>query len=423
MQAVAKADPRGRVFYLLAVAVGVFFLKKPWEVGALLGLHAALWIAVGLGAARLLRQVVKLWGFTLFILISYALCADDPATDTWTRIHLFAFDLPINTAGAIAGALMIMRLLTVILASQVARAGDGRAIAAGLDKLGVPKIVAASIDAVLALLDTGGGGGGGGGGRGGGGRGRGGGGGGGGGRKHADGEASEEGFFASVRRLGRGDVAPIVRRIDRQIERTEAHLEGQDLGPKGREIARDVAVIAGVSLVMLGIKALKVLPSIPFAPGHKLVILTPLYIVASIKTKSRFGATLTGLTMGTVAFLLGDGRYGIFEILKHITPGLVCDALVPFVMRLRSPGPVVFTLLGGVIGAGRFTTIFFITLAVQPPKIAFAMLIPGFSVHTVFGALSGFVTYQIVKAMRVLPSTPSGSSAMHPLVESKGTKS
>ena len=417
MQAAAKADPRGRVFYLLAVAVGVFFLKKPWEIGALLGLHAVLWIAVGLGTARLLRQVVKLWGFTAFILISYALCADDPATDTWTRIHLFAFDLPINTAGAIAGALMIMRLLTVILASQVARAGDGRAIAAGLDKLGVPKIVAASIDAVLALLDSGGGGGGGGRGRGGGG------GGGGGGRRHADGDAHEEGFFASVRRLGRGDVAPIVRRIDRQIERTEAHLEGQDLGPKGREIARDVAVIAGISLVMLGIKALKVLPSIPFAPGHKLVILTPLYVVASIKTKSRFGGTLTGLTMGTVAFLLGDGRYGIFEILKHITPGLVCDALVPIVMRMRSPGPFVFTLLGGVIGAGRFTTIFFITLAVQPPKIAFAMLIPGFSVHTVFGALSGFVTFQIVKAMRALPSSTPDPGTMHPLVESKGTKS
>ena len=31
---------------------------------------------------------------------------------------------------------------------------------------------------------------------------------------------------------------------------------------------------------MLGIKALKLLPGIPFAPGHKLVLLTPLYVVA-----------------------------------------------------------------------------------------------------------------------------------------------
>lgn len=218
------------------------------------------------------------------------------------------------------------------------------------------------------------------------------------------GEEPQEGFFASVRRLGRGDVGPIVRRIDRQIARTEEHLEGEDLGPKGREIAKDVAIIAGIALVMLGIKALKVLPSVPFAPGHKLVILTPLYIVASLKTKSRFGATLTGLTMGTVAFLLGDGRYGIFEILKHLTPGLICDALVPIVMTVwRTPGPVVFTILGGIIGAGRFATIFCITLALQPPKIAYAMLIPGLSVHTVFGALSGFVSYQIVKAMQVVP--------------------
>src|SRR4029078_1003982 len=131
---------------------------------------------------------------------------------------------------------------------------------------------------------------------------------------------------------------------------------------------------AGVSVTMLGIKALKVLPSIPFAPGHKLAILTPLYIVAPLLPRSRFGATLTGLVMGTVAFLMGDGRYGIFEILKHITPGLICDALVPLLSEKicwgemtgthRTPrmGPVLWSLLGGVIAIGRFATIFAITI-------------------------------------------------------------
>ena len=47
-------------------------------------------------------------------------------------------------------------------------------------------------------------------------------------------------------------------------------------------MSRDAGVIVGLSLTMLGIKALKVLPSIPFAPGHKLVLLTPLYVVASL---------------------------------------------------------------------------------------------------------------------------------------------
>ncbi len=59
------------------------------------------------------------------------------------------------------------------------------------------------------------------------------------------------------------------------------------------------------------------------------MLLTPLYVVASLKTRTRLGATLTGLVMGSVAFLLGDGRYGIFEILKHVVPGILCDLLVP----------------------------------------------------------------------------------------------
>jgi hypothetical protein len=200
--------------------------------------------------------------------------------------------------------------------------------------------------------------------------------------------------------LGRGDVAPILRRIERQIERSEEHLAGHDLGPKGKVIAGDVAIIAGMSLTMLGIKALKILPSIPFAPGHKLVILTPLYIVAAVKTKTRFGATLTGLVMGTVAFLLGDGRYGIFEIAKHVAPGLVCDLLVPILTRGgRLPGVATWSIVGGLMGAGRFATIFLVTLSVQPPQVAWAMLLPGFMVHTLFGVLSGAVSRQILKPL------------------------
>src|SRR6185503_14156464 len=125
----------------------------------------------------------------------------------------------------------------------------------------------------------------------------------------------------------RGDVEPIARALTRQLERGKAYAaEHASAGASGATSAadanrvHDVGVIAGVSLTMLGIKALKILPSIPFAPGHKLVLLTPLYIMASLKTRSKFGATLTGLTMGSVAFLLGDGKYGIFEIVKHVVP-------------------------------------------------------------------------------------------------------
>jgi energy-coupling factor transporter transmembrane protein EcfT len=400
MQHGMRIDPRLRVLYLIAVGLGVFFLRKPWEVSALLAAHVVLWLVVGLPVSSLLRRVMKLWGFALFIVGSYALVAEDPSVDHWTSVPIFGLELRLNVGGAALGVVMVLRILTVVLAAQVARAGDARAIAAGLGRLGMPRMAAASIDAVLSLFGEMGGG------RGGRGDGTGGGGGGGRGKRRgaAEGDVEPvEGVWASMKRLARGDVGSLVGRMQRHIERAEQHASEAGLGAKGQPFVRDVGVIAGVSLTMLGIKAMKILPSIPFAPGHKLVLLTPLYVMATLLTRTRFGATLTGLTMGIVAFLLGDGRYGPFEILKHVAPGLVCDAMVPLITSGgRRPGPIVWSLVGGIIAVGRFATILAVTCAVQAPSAAFLILVPGLAWHTSLGVGSGYVSYHLVRALAMV---------------------
>ncbi len=202
-------------------------------------------------------------------------------------------------------------------------------------------------------------------------------------------------FWQRIKQLGRGDIRPIVQNFERQMARAEEHTAD---APEA--IRKDVSLIAGIALTMLAIKMVKILPSLPFAPGHKMVLLTPLYIVAAALTKSRFGATLTGLTMGVVAFLMGDGRYGIFEILKHIAPGLLCDLLVPLLMRkTKPPGPAAWTAVGGTVGLGRFTTVFCVLLAVQPPAVAYALLLPGLIANVVFGLMSGYVSYHLLRAV------------------------
>jgi len=189
--------------------------------------------------------------------------------------------------------------------------------------------------------------------------------------------------------MARGDIGPLAERLDRQIGRAETQLGGR----------HDAAAIAGIALTMLGVRALKILPSIPFAPGHKLVLLTPLYIVAALATRSRFGATLTGLVMGLVAFLLGDGKYGIFEILKHLAPGILCDLFVPLLHRQRIGG-LGWSLFGGFVALGRFATILSVVALVQAPKVAYAMLAPGLLVHSLFGVASGYVTFHLLRHVK-----------------------
>lgn len=383
----SAVDPRLRVLYLALVAVGVFLLPTLGWVAAVTGLQIALWFAVRLPVRRLLRQLKKLGLIAAVILLSYGLTSQDPASDHWITLDLFGWSIDWNTAGGLRGLTMVLRILAVVLASQVARSGNPRAVAQGLSQLGLPPMASVSIDTVLALFGTTG-------------------------RKPRNGRASGagkggataavsdgEGFWQSVRRLSRGDVGPIMGRLQRQIADAEAYAVTA-LGPSGRALAGDIGVIAGVSLTMLGIKALKVLPSIPFAPGHKGVILLPLYVVAARLTRTRLGATLTGLTMGAVAFLMGDGRYGVFEIVKHVAPGVFCDALVPLLLAGgRRPGPVVWSLFGALLAIARFGTIFCITLLVQAPKVAYAFLLPGLTIHTVFGVASGYVSYHLMNAL------------------------
>lgn len=355
----------------------MFLLPAWWMVAIAAGALAIAWLALGLGARALARQLQKLLALSALIVGAYAVFAIDPATDRWVTLDLRWWELDVNTTGALAGVAMVLRILAVVLASHVARAGDPRAIATGLRGLGMPRIAAASIDATLALL---------------GGMGRGGGGGGGGGRGGGRGRGK---LVASVRQMMRGDVRPLTDAFGRHVARVEQYLveRDPDLAP---ETARDVAVIAGVALTMLGIKVLKILPGLPFAPGHKGVLLIPLYFVAARLTRSRFGATWTGLTMGTVAFLLGDGRYGVFEIAKHVAPGLLVDLLVPLIPARRA---LAWSALGLIAALGRFATVTLIALAVQPPAIVYAVLIPGLLVHAIFGALSGLVTAPLVRAL------------------------
>ncbi len=399
------ADPRVRALYLIVLAIGVFFLPEWWMVGIACVVQVVLWFVVGESFGAMMRQLKKLTLFLGVILIAYSLVAQDPSTDEWHAYSVFGWTIEVNATGALFGLTMVLRVIAVVFASVVIRAGDPRALAAGLGKLGVPRSAAASIDAVLALLGDrqkgkrrrGGGGGGGGGGRG-----RGGGGGGGRGRGNGGGGGDDEpsGFWQGLKRLARGDIQPIVKRLFSHVDSAEQYVlqNNQDISSSK---ARDIAIIAGIALTMLGIKALKLLPGLPFAPGHKGVILIPLYVVAGHMTRSRAGSTITGLTMGTVAFLLGDGRYGVFEIVKHVAPGVIVDLLMPL-MRAGKGRTSMFawSAFGLIIALGRFATITAIALTVQAPALVYALLLPGLTIHAIFGVLSGVVTAPLIRALR-----------------------
>lgn len=398
---VRGVPPPARVLYLLAVAVALLASRSPWTVATLVAAQMVLWPLVGLPLSGLIQQLRKLSFFAVVILVTYALFGER-SHPVW-RLG----PVSVDPSSAMLGVVMVLRVTGVILASQIVRAGAPHAMTAGLRRLGLPQSAAVGLDAVLALLgeeDAGGGG------RGGG---TGGGGGRGGGRGRGDGgEHGERATGSTVgdsrggwraaagwaKHLRRGDLRPLLRRLDDSVQRARRHV-GDHAGA-----GSDLPVIVGVAVTMLGFKAVKTLPGVPFAPGHKLLILLPLYVVAAVRTNGRWGASAVGLAMGFASFLMGDGKYGIFEVLKHLAPGIVCDLALPLFRGARR-GVVFWTIFGAIAGAARFAAEFVVIALAQPPAVAYALLAPGLSSNLFFGFLSGYVTRHVLIALAEIDRT------------------
>jgi len=88
-------------------------------------------------------------------------------------------------------------------------------------------------------------------------------------------------------------------------------------------------------------------------------------------------------------------RAGMHTALLFVLPWLT-GALVGMVFDVREVAET----------KGRFATIFTITLAVQPPAVAWAFLVPGLIIHTTFGVLSGLVSSPLIRAILVPRAPP-----------------
>ena len=393
-------SPRMKILALIAVAVASFLIHDARLLLGLFALHLGAWFAFRLPSAMLIRTFRKLSFFILMILLAFAFFpAENIQGDVGRELVVPGTSIGLSLTGLLLGVLMALRMLTVIIASQIVQmtAKPGEFVA-GLRGLLLPEVAALTIDSTLHLLGpqsdrAAGGGGGMGGGR------------------HADRQAGgqgggsaaapEPGFFSifNVKRIKQGDFGFFIELIEQGLARSRAYLSSQHtkVDPK---ILHDVSIISGLCLLMMTAKLLKVLPGIPFAPGYKITFLVPLYILAAELTHTRFAATITGTTVGVISFLFGDGRFGIFEIFKHITPGLVVDLLAPITRRWMSkPSAIPFICLGALCALARATTMLAVVFFIEGNAVLFALVgFQGVS-QVFFGALSGFVTFYLVKSL------------------------
>ena len=385
-----------KVLYLLAVTAVAFAVPAfAWTQGAqwfvmpaLVALQIIALLICRIKPAEIRNPIWRLKWLFLFLIAAYALLPADTPSDARVEWPLpgVAWRLSINVTGLEHAGLMCFQIIAVVLASALVRlTGTGRDLVDGLHFFRLPPLFVYSLDRTLELLSGGqeprsGGGA---------------------GRRN---RSAQGGFLAVLKRVLRGDIGFFVESIWGNMRVAVEQADGEADRNFSAELAHDVAVVTGIALAMASLKMVKLLPGVPFASGHKVLFLFPLYVLAARLTHSRWGATAAGSIMGVIAFLQGDGRFGVLEILKHVAPGLVIDLADPFVRRL--PAWVLgYSILGLAAAVARtateFAVVFLLGSRAEVYIFPTARLVP----NLLAGFLSGFVTMFVLRAFG-----PSGRS-------------
>jgi len=406
---VAKSDqttrpdkmPALKVLYLLGITAAVFALPAfagpratRWiGVLALCALQLVALIACRVKAIDIVRPVWRLKWLFLVLIAAYTLFPAEGGSANGNSVDwplpLLGWRISVNLLGLGQAGLMCLQIATVILASSIVRlTGSGNDLVEGLKAFRLPHLFVYSLDRTLGLL----------------------------GERRPRGvrrnRSSRTGFFTVLKRLLRGEVGELVQSIRRDLDRAgEDPAAGGAHGLSAR-LARDVAVVSGIALTMASFKMVKILPGVPFASGHKALLLFPLYVLAARLTTSRWGATAAGSVMGVIGFLQGDGRFGILEMLKNVAPGVVIDLAEPLARRLPR-WALGYCLLGLAAAIARTASEFalVILLGARAEIYIFPMakLIP----NLVAGFLSGFATIFVLRAFeRVRAQQPDAQLAL-----------
>ena len=379
-----------KVAYLLAVTVVTFAapalsLMQParwFVIPALLGIQVIILLACQVGLRDVAWLALRLKWLFVFLMGMYALLpSENPsANDVVVDWHLpwLGWSVAINLSALEKAALMCLQIVTVLLASTVVRlTGTGRDLVDGLHAFRLPPLFVHALDRTLALLE----------GTQDGGRGR--------GRGR---NRPSSGFFALVRQVLRGDLGAFADVVRANIALAE-HQAGSDADARvGGQFARDVVVVTGIALCMASLKMLRILPGLPFASGHKTILLFPLYVLAARLTQSRWGATAAGSIMGVIGFLQGDGRFGVLEILKHVAPGVVIDLGEPLVRRWP-PWALGYSVLGFFAAIARTATDFIVVLLLGARAEIYLFPAVKLVPNVVAGVLSGFIAVFVLRVV------------------------
>lgn len=332
-----------------------------------------------------LRFLWKIKWFILLIFLIHAFSGEDDVVlwniESWDWAFALSFD------GMLKGGVMASKLVAMLTITQVIRFSmTSQEFVGGLRGVGLSVSSAEIIDQIIGVVTTeqkskGGG------------RGD----GSGGGRKNnsdkkTNKSSADDTEIKAVDVLTKGKVGNIPKKLVKRLQFAADNFKGSSN-----------ASVAASALAITLIRMVKIAPGLPLAPGHKSVLVFPVFIYGILKSDKKFAGLQIGSISGILHFSMGFGKFGPLGILEFSIVGIVIDLMLR--LPFKKTNLFFLMLIGGTCGLVRISIEIILAYSLLPRgenaelSIAFILLYLPYIISQVsFGIASGFVSRALLKA-------------------------
>lgn len=366
--------------YIFLLGTGVFFINNLWVLFGIILAHILLYFWI----KNEKKSLLFLWKIKWFVLIIFFIHAFS-GNDDLVLIPIKQWDwaLAISYDGLFQGAVMVGKLISMLTVTQVIRFSmQKNEFVSGLSNVGLSRSSAEIIDQIIDVVASekkqpgqGGGNGKGGG------KNR---------SKQQDKTGSENPEVNAVQILTRGKVGGIPKKLLSRL--TFAGDQFKD-NPN--------ASIASSALAVTLIRMVKIAPGLPLAPGHKNVLLFPVFIYGINKSEKKFAGLQIGSISGILHFSMGFGKFGPLGIFEFSLVGIIIDLMLR--LPIKKTNLIFLMIIGASCGLARISLEIVIAYTLLPKNsdtsFAFILLyLPYIISQIAFGIASGFVSRALLKA-------------------------
>jgi len=356
-----------KIIYVLALSVIIFFIQNINALLIVFMINILFFVLSGAGLKNLYLIIKRTSAFFLILFLTFLFFSEN--CKNLYVMKLWNIKLGLCREGIYEGIVMLIRIYTIIILTSF----NKKSINELFRRIGLPKSLSLAFEFCFAFIE---------------------------------GEAEKEHppkRRIKIRDLLKGDLNSLGSYFNDKLSGIKDEIRKKNLNLP-EDIESEVVILTALGVITLSLRMVKVLPGVPFAPGHKGMIIIPLYIISSETIKTGWGGTKLGTLTGILSFFTGQDRFGIFEIIKHILPGIFVDSIYKsnlFKRTFEITSPVlIYSVLGILLASFRFATIILIAIITSAPKPFFIVLLPALLVQITFGGFSGFVTSYLIKFIK-----------------------